>query len=44
MLQQSVTLHVTTINDITMCPGGVAQWTSYLPQEQEDPGLNPARV
>jgi hypothetical protein len=25
-------------------PGGVAQWTSHLPQEQEDPGLNPARV
>jgi hypothetical protein len=26
------------------CPGGVAQWTSHLPQEQEDPGSNPARV
>jgi hypothetical protein len=25
-------------------PGGVAQWTSHPPQEQEDPGLNPARV
>jgi hypothetical protein len=26
------------------CPGGVAQWTSHSPQEQEDPGSNPARV
>jgi hypothetical protein len=25
-------------------PGGVAQWTSYPPQEREDPGSNPARV
>jgi hypothetical protein len=25
-------------------PGGVAQWTSTPPQEQEDPGLNPSRV
>jgi hypothetical protein len=25
-------------------PGGVAQWTSHPPQEQEDLGLNPARV
>jgi hypothetical protein len=25
-------------------PGGVAQWTSHPPQEQEDPGSNPARV
>jgi hypothetical protein len=24
--------------------GGVAQWTSHPPQEQEDKGLNPARV
>jgi hypothetical protein len=26
------------------CPGGVAQWTSHPPEEQEDPGSNPARV
>jgi hypothetical protein len=25
-------------------PGGVAQWTSHPPREQEDPGSNPARV
>jgi hypothetical protein len=25
-------------------PGGVAQWTLHPPQEQENPGLNPARV
>jgi hypothetical protein len=25
-------------------PGGVAQWASHPPQEQQDPGLNPARV
>jgi hypothetical protein len=25
-------------------PGGVAQWTSHLPQEREDPGSNLARV
>jgi hypothetical protein len=24
--------------------GGVAQWTLHRPQEQEDPGWNPARV
>jgi hypothetical protein len=27
-----------------LCPGGVAQRTSHLPQEREDPGLNPARA
>jgi hypothetical protein len=27
-----------------MGPGGVEQWTSHLPHEQEDPGLNPAKV
>jgi hypothetical protein len=26
------------------CSSGVAQWTSHPPQEQEDPGSNPARV
>jgi hypothetical protein len=25
-------------------PIGMAQWTSHPPQEQEDPGSNPARV
>jgi hypothetical protein len=29
---------------VDVSPGGVAQWTSHPPQEQEDPGLNPARV
>jgi hypothetical protein len=30
---------------LAQCPdGGVAQWTLYPPQEQEDPGSNPARV
>jgi hypothetical protein len=24
--------------------GGVAQWTSHPPHDQEDPGSNPARV
>jgi hypothetical protein len=27
-----------------ICSGGVAQWTLHPPQEQEDPGSNPARV
>jgi hypothetical protein len=31
-------------NEIVGSPGGVAQWTSHPPQEQEDPGSNPARV
>jgi NAD-dependent dihydropyrimidine dehydrogenase PreA subunit len=29
---------------ISTCPGGVAQWTSPPPQEQEDPGSNPDRA
>jgi hypothetical protein len=29
---------------IALSPGGVAQWTSHPPQEQEGPGSNPARV
>jgi hypothetical protein len=31
-------------NQGSTCLGGVAQWTSHPPQEQEDPGSNPARV
>jgi hypothetical protein len=29
---------------VTSAHGGVAQWTSHPPHEQEDPGSNPARV
>jgi hypothetical protein len=29
---------------VALCPGDVAQWTSHPPQEQQDPGSNPARV
>jgi hypothetical protein len=29
---------------LVTCPADVAQWTSHPPQEQEDPGSNPARV
>jgi hypothetical protein len=32
------------VKELIARPGGVAQWTSHLPQEQEDPGSNPARV
>jgi hypothetical protein len=34
------------LNFIYVRPGGVAQWTSHPPQEQEDrrPGSNPDRV
>jgi hypothetical protein len=32
------------VNGASYSPGGVAQWTSHPPQEQADPGSNPARV
>jgi hypothetical protein len=36
--------HESLSNEDLGSPGGVAQWTSHPPQEQEDPGSNPARV
>jgi hypothetical protein len=36
-------VQVNDTKDVPTCPGGVAQWTSHPPQEQEDPGSNPAK-
>jgi hypothetical protein len=44
MFKPSLTKAGLLLKHFFICPGGAAQWTSHLPQEQEDPGSNPARV
>jgi hypothetical protein len=44
MCKKISVIPVNSLVDKKRIIGGVAQWTSHLPQEQEDPGSNPARV